>query len=322
MRHYQVTARNSRAWTTIADGFVPMDHDYREEGHWGATLTVQESVDHRLLHWDQRGTRTSHRTGFHIQRVPGDDFYWIVFPQQGGYTVRYRDQEVGVGPGGGVVTTVDEVCSIHIPQSKAYAFQVPRTEIDSRIGSLADRARVLTLDSGLGRITHGLIRSTHAEAGALTGREFDAVCGRIAELLCMLAQGDTTPQRSHHGRVVDQVRRYVRANLGYRDVRLPAVAEALGWSPRQVRTLLQRSGTTFRDIRREEALRAARSSLEDPAFLSVPVHQLASRVGLTPAWFSTAFKEAFGETPREFRQRRHRELYSISARDPDRAGPR
>ncbi len=310
-----MTARNSRAWTTIADSFVPMDHDYREEGHWSATMTVQESTDYRLLHWDQRGVRTSRRTGFHIRRVPGDDFYWIVFPEHGRYLVRYRDEEAGVGPGGGVVTTVDEVCSIHIPQSKAYAFQIPRTDIDHRIGSLADRARVLALDSGLGRITRNLIRDTHAEAAALSGREFEVVCGRITELLCMLAVGDPTPQRSHHDEVVAQVRRYVRANLGYRDVRLPVVAEALGWSPRQIRALLQQSGTTFRDVRRAEALRAARTALEDPALWAVPVHELAARVGLTPAWLSTAFKEAFGESPREFRHRRRRELTAATA-DP------
>ncbi|WP_432278727.1 helix-turn-helix transcriptional regulator [Nocardia carnea] len=35
---------------------------------------------------------------------------------------------------------------------------------------------------------------------------------------------------------------------------------------------------------------------------------LATRCGFTPAWFSAAFKERFGQTPREFRQLRRAEI--------------
>ncbi len=87
-------------------------------------------------------------------------------------------------------------------------------------------------------------------------------------------------------------------------MRLPAVAHALGWSPRQLRSVLQQAGTTYRDVRRDEALRAARDLLEDPAREDDPIGALAVRAGFTPAWFSAAFKARFGETPRAFRRRR------------------
>lgn len=161
----------------------------------------------------------------------------------------------------------------------------------------------IDLNSGLGRITQAMIRSTHTEQANLSDHEFNAVCDRIAELLSMISLGETHPQRAQHAQVVAQIRQYVRANVGRNDVRLPAVAHALGWSPRQLRSVLQQTGTTYRDVRREEALRAARDLLEDPS-QSDPIRELAIRAGFTPAWFSAAFKARFGETPREFRRRR------------------
>jgi AraC-like DNA-binding protein len=313
---YSVTARSSASWTTIADSLMPMDHDYHEPDRWSATMSVQESTGYRLLRWDQRGSRTSRRTRPHIRRVAGDDFYWVVLPEQGTYTVRYRDGSVtGAGPGQGAVTVLDTVCHLHIPRSSAYAFQVPRDEIEDRAGSFGTHTTELDMSSGLGRITRTLIRSTHAEQAGLSAGEFDAVCRRIGELLCMLSVGEVSPQRGQHGEVTEQVRRYVRTHIGHRDVRLPAVAAALGWSPRQVRTILHRSGITFRDLRREEALRAACSFLGDPAYSEVPIGDLAARCGFNASWFSTAFKDATGETPREYRQRRRSELAARAVGD-------
>lgn len=314
MEFYSVSARSSAAWTTIADSLMPMDHDYHGTDRWSATMSVQESSGYRLLRWDQHGARTSTRTRPHIRRNAGDDFYWIVLPERGAYTVRYQNGTVtGAGPGRGAVTVLDTVCTLQIPRSSAYAFQVPRTEIDG----LTDRCATaeLNMSSGLGRITRSLIRSTHFEGEALAEREFDAVCKRIGELLCMLAVGEVSPQQNRHREVTEQVRRYVRTNIGHRDVRLPAVAAALGWSPRQVRTILHRSGINFRDLRRTEALHAACAFLENPAYATVPIGDLAARCGFNASWFSTAFKAAMGETPREFRLRRLSELAAVAAGD-------
>ncbi|WP_327115652.1 AraC family transcriptional regulator [Nocardia sp. NBC_01730] len=308
MKCYEVTASDAKSWTTVANGFVPMDYEYVDPDRWHSGLTVQESTVYRLLRWEQRGTCTSFRTRTNIRHVPCDDFYWVVLPQRGLYSVRYRDEVTWTHPGHVALTALDDVLQQYIPELSAYAFQVPRTEIDHRAGSSGPGARVLDLGSGLGRITQAMIRNVHTERSDLSDREFNAVCDRIAELLSLLSLGDTQPQRAHHAQIAEQIRRYVRAHVGHGDVRLPAVAHALGWSPRQLRTVLQQSGTTFRDVRRDEALRAARDLLEDPAREAVPIRDLAIRSGFTPAWFSAAFKARFGETPRDFRRRRLADL--------------
>ncbi|MGK8524095.1 AraC family transcriptional regulator [Nocardia asteroides] len=299
-----MTASDANSWTMIANSFVPMDYRYGDPDRWYSGLTVQESAAYRLLRWEQRGISTSYRTRTNIRHGPCDDFYWVVVPEQGVYSVRYREEEARARPGQAAVTILDDLCQIHIPLLSAYAFQVPRSELDHRAGPFAERGTTIDLNSGLGRITREMMRSTHAEQENLSDREFNAVCDRIAELLSMLSLGDDRPQREHHARIAAQIRQYVRANVGRGDVRLPAVAHALGWSPRQLRSVLQQLGTTYRDLRRDEALRAARELLEDPAREEVSIGELATRAGFTPAWFSAAFKARFGETPRDFRRRR------------------
>lgn len=308
MKCYGVTASDSKSWTTIANSFVPMDYEYGDPERWYSGLTVQESAVYRLLRWEQRGSCTSYRTRTNIRHQPCDDFYWVVVPERGVYSVRYRDVETQAHSGQAAVTALDDLCQQHIPLLSAYAFQVPRAELDHRAGPVAGRGMTIELNSGLGRVAQAMMRSTHAEQANLSDREFNAVCDRIAELLCLIAVGDTNPQRAHHAQIAAQVRQYVRANVGRGDLRLPAVAHALGWSPRQLRSVLQQTGTTYRDVRRDEALRAARDLLEDPAREEVPIQELAVRAGFTPAWFSSAFKARFGETPRDFRRRRLAEL--------------
>ncbi|WP_280458089.1 helix-turn-helix transcriptional regulator [Nocardia carnea] len=302
MRWSSVPACGPESFAGLADGFVPMAHQFGDEPEWRAGLTTQESATYTLLRWDQRGRRRCHRTAAHIRAEPGDDFYWVVIPDRGPFGIRFRDDITRVTPGHATVTGLELPCHLDIPDSAAYALQVPRTEFDHNLRPRTHMNLALDLTRGLGRVADTMIRSTHAEQSRLSAHEFTAVCDRITELLCLLAAGDTGPQHTHRAEIAASIRRYLRANIGRGDVRLPAVAHALGWSERQVRTVLRESGTTFRDLRREEALRVARETLADP-HTTMSIAELATRCGFTPAWFSAAFKERFGRTPREFRQR-------------------
>jgi AraC-like DNA-binding protein len=306
MRWYSVGECGPEAFSALADGFVPMAHEFGESERWSAGLTTQESSVYTLLRWDQRGIRRCHRTRRHIRSIPGDDFYWVVMPDRGRFAMRFDDDTTDIGPGSAVVAGLEKPCRLQMPDSAAYGFQVPRTEFEQRVRPRAHMNVVLDMSRGLGRVANDMIRGLHAEQSRLSEREFNAVCDRVTELLCMMAVGETRPQRDHHAEVAESVRRYLREHIGRADVRLPAVAHALGWSPRQLRTVLNESGTTFRDVRREEALRVARELLEDP-YAGMSMAELATRCGFTPAWFSAAFKERFGLTPRDYRRHRRTE---------------
>ncbi|SDM61561.1 AraC-binding-like domain-containing protein [Allokutzneria albata] len=301
MHYLDFTIDSSEAWSELADSFVPMRHRYRAPETWYAALTAQETAAYALVHWDQRGDRISHRTPSLVRRSPGDEHYWIMVPRFGSYSAWRGDEQRRATPGSALINRFDEISRIRIPESRSYAFRVPRAEFDHRLAPAAPVHTQLDMTTGLGRVTANLITSVHDQADALADREFNALCDRIGELLCMLALGDMGPQRSQRTEAAAAIRRYVRDRVGRSDLSLPAVARALGWSPRQIRLILHEEGVTFRDLRQEEALRVARDLL---AAGEVPIGEVAARTGFTPTWFSAAFKARFGETPRAFRRNR------------------
>ncbi|WP_280275297.1 helix-turn-helix domain-containing protein [Nocardia wallacei] len=303
MKYYNLAVAGVDDWTEFANSIVPMAHRYREPAGWQVGLTVQETTTYSLLRWDQPGDRLAFRTRSHIRRASAEGFYWVVIPQRGAFAASDEDEDRCITPGQAVVLALDRECKLNIPGSVAYGFQIPRSEFDHRSPVPGTQRPVLGLDSGLGRIAMGMINNLHSERSGLAGRDFNMVCDRITELLCLISAGDSSPQRAHLSEIAETVRRYVRRNIGTTDLRLPAVAQALGWSPRQLRVALHEAGTTYRDVRRDEALRAARSILEDPC-QTMTIGEIAERSGLTCTWLATAFKARYGESPREFRKRR------------------
>ncbi|MEV2219679.1 AraC family transcriptional regulator [Nocardia vinacea] len=303
MRYDELHVTGVDEWTAVANSIVPMDHRYRDRNQWQVTLITQHTTSYNLLRWDQPGDRLAFRTPAHIRRMPAENFYWLVVPERGSFTVADDREITCVAPGQAVLTGLDQALGLGVPSSVAFGFQIPRTEVDHAISPLGARRPVFDLDSGLGRIARNMIRDTHAERSRLTGRDFNAVCDRTTELLCMMAVGDSSPQRAHLAETAEAVRRYVRDNIGVADLRLSAVARALSWSPRQLRTALEQVGTTYREVRQDESLRTARGMLENPS-TTLTIGEIAARSGFTVTWFSAAFKARFGETPREFRKRR------------------
>ncbi|MFC9893275.1 helix-turn-helix domain-containing protein [Nocardia sp. NPDC127579] len=301
MRYSELTVANAAVWTEVTDHFLTAEHRYRDPANWWARITVQESSGYTLLRAQQRGEHLMNRSGSHIRRG-STEHCWIVFPRRGEYVIRQPDRLTRVAPQRGFVLELDRICRVLLPDSTAYALRLPRAQFEQRLPARAAARTVLDMSSGLGRVVQGMLTTTLAGQSNLTTLEFDAVCDRIAELLCLMRVGDVGPQQAHVAETVDAIRAFVRANIGSGDVRLPAVARALGWSPRQLRSVMHQTGLTYRELRRTEALRAARDLLAGADPLSIG--EVAARAGFTSAGFSTAFKSEYGETPRDFRRRR------------------
>ena len=302
VKYDRLIVNHAQEWAELINTFVPMGHRIHHLGEWTSRLTAQQTRTYSLLRWDEPDGRVSFRTPGHVRREPAAGFYWLVLPQQGSFVVGRDNDVIAAPPGHAMLFGADQVCWIR-PGASALALQLPRVEVDHAVAADGPRRTALNLDTGLGRVTQTLIRSVHAERAELDDREFDVACDRISELLCMLAVGDNQPPRAHPDETVEAVRRHVRACIGADDVRLPSVAHALGWSPRQLRTALQRAGTSYRDVRREEALRVGRELLKNSRAQDMTITDIAARTSLTPNWFSAAFKVRYGMSPREFRQR-------------------
>lgn len=307
MQYSELTVDGADTWNTISDNFVPMDHRYRDPLSVRVRLTVQETAAYTLLQTEQYADQLVSRTSSHVRRGP-DSFYWMVLPHQGAFTFQEDDTATPIPPRRALLMRLDQTWQLRMPRSVAYAFRIPREEVDRRLSSAGPPRTVLNMESGLGRVVRSMITETHAEQATLSAREFDAICDRIGELLCMMSMGDMSPQQAHLAETAAAVRRFVRENVGVGDIRLPAVAHMLGWSPRQLQFALQQTGTTYREIRQDAALHAARDMLSQPGPQALSIGEVAARCGFTNTWFSTAFKARYGETPRDFQKRRLTEM--------------
>jgi AraC-like DNA-binding protein len=308
VRYSQLTVANAAEWTELTDHFLRADHRYRDPADWSARIAVQESSGYTLLRSQQRGDHLMNRNRSHIRAGP-TDHCWMVFPRRGEWLIQQQDRLTRVPAHRGFVLELDRACRVLLPGSTAYALLLPRARLERR-SPAPEAGRVLDMTTGLGRVVQSMLVATLAAQSNLNTPEFDAVCDRVAELLCLMLAGDLGPQQVHLAETVDAIRAYVRQNIGAGDVRLPAVARALGWSPRQLSSVLHRTGITYRELRRGEALRIARDLLARPGPESIA--EIAARCGFTNTGFSTAFRTLYGETPRDFRRRHRAERFAVT----------
>ncbi|NUS74388.1 MAG: helix-turn-helix domain-containing protein, partial [Corynebacteriales bacterium] len=288
MRYHDWIVKDTDAWSDLVNSFIPMVQRYEDSSSWRAGLTVQSGNIYRVLRWRQNSGRTAYRTPDQIRKTPSDEHYWLVLPQNGVYAAQHGDELTVAKPGFASIMALDEPCLLRMPPSDVYALALPRAEVDQHVRPTQRLRAVLDLQSGLGRIVQKLLHNLHDEKDQLSDREFNAVCDRLNELVCMLTVGDVTPTRDQLADVAAIVRQHVRQRIGPEQVHLIEVARALNWSPRQLKLALHSTGTTFRRLRQEEALREARDMLQNPLHRHTEISEIAARTGFSPVWFSTA----------------------------------
>lgn len=105
-----------------------------------------------------------------------------------------------------------------------------------------------------------------------------------------------------HLAMVQQIRRFIEANLASADLTPPQIAAAHYISTRHLHSIFREQGTTVSSWIRARRLERCRRDLVDPLYLDQPVAAVASRWGFTDAChFSRVFKATYGQTSSELR---------------------
>jgi AraC-like DNA-binding protein len=189
--------------------------------------------------------------------------------------------------------------------ARALILSIPAHTGDRALWRYSRPAARLNLASGLGRVVAGMVTELAHERATLTDTEFDAVCDRVVDLLTLLSTDDDGPVRAP-GRLEEVealARRHIREHAADPGLDTAQISRALGWSTRQIQLALQHSGTTPRELIRQERLRMARELLLDPVQRHLTIDELAHRTGFPSAGaLSTAFRRYCGLSPRELRQ--------------------
>lgn len=242
------------------------------------------------------------RTEQHV-RQDSNDSYRLLAVGSGSMLFSSADQTARLTRGSAGLMSLDSPFEITSKPTRTWIMTIPRAEIDRQVDPPAPLTMGIDFGKGLGRVVGGMIQQLHEQRAALSAQQFDAVCDRLVELLCMLSIGQDRPDLSDNlSDVAAAIRRYIRDHAHDPTLTSSSVADALGWSRRQVQLAMQRAGTTPRDVIRDERLRLARERLLSPACQHLTISQIALTSGFTSlSSLSTAFRQRYGEAPRDYR---------------------
>lgn len=243
------------------------------------------------------------RTPLQIRRDPDPD-YRFVLPLDGIVVIRQRGQQSGLAPGTGGVVGANLPTEYLVGEANEHiVMSIPQREIEGRLNTSAVVAAEVDLSHGLGRVVSDGLIGLLAERAYIDGRQFDTACDRLLDLLCMAILGDDRADLPDHFADVEAtIRQHVAAHAGDPALTGSTIARELGWSLRQVQLVLQRAGTTPRDLIRDERLRLVRQRLRSPAFDHLSIGAIAQLSGfMSLNSLGVAFRQRYGMSPRDFR---------------------
>lgn len=198
----------------------------------------------------------------------------------------------------------------------AHFFRIPIAELALPGSAIREvSARPLGSDDPVAALTSTYLRElavspglrTLALADSLAQPTIDLVRAALVSSLGDPALGKESLHTTLEMRVLD----YMRSHLADNDLSPGRVAAAHNISVRNLYTVLGRSGVSFGDWVRTQRLEACRRELSLPPTRSRTIASVARQWGFRDAThFSKVFREAFGVTPREWRDLKARQQAS------------
>lgn len=285
----------------VSDYQCALTFEGRERRAFRAHAKRQRTSTYQLVVW--RSEESAYRRSSHHIRCDPDDDYRLMFPARGALRLSTPGVDVAFGTGWAAVAPMSQPFRLGQNASTiAFGLTIPRNEVDRRLDSDHPVITGIDMTTGLGRVIREMISGVFAERHNLTGYQFDAVCDRAVELLCLLQTGDTPSGRPHLAELETVIRRYIHEHADDPALDSHAVARALGWSLRQVQLALQQSGTTPRRLIKEARLTRAMEYLRNPGYRDMTVTELAHRFGFSSVGaFSSSFRERYGRSPSSVR---------------------
>lgn len=192
--------------------------------------------------------------------------------------------------------------------ARAIILHLPRTLVpvpEARLERLF--ARALPARSGIGRVLADHLTSVAREAPALDEPDSQrlglASLDLAAGLLAARADAhDRVPPETRHQVLLARIDVFIQDHLADPQLGPDAIAAHHHISVRLLHQLFRLRGETVSSTIRRRRLERCHRDLTDPRLLTVPVHAIGARWGLTsPGWFSRSFRAAYGMPPGEHR---------------------
>jgi AraC-like DNA-binding protein len=183
--------------------------------------------------------------------------------------------------------------------------RAPRVALDHRlITPVSLRVGRLQAATGVAHILSGLLRATADGLEDLTVDQLRPVELALTEFLAIcLAEGGAAADALGAAAHLQRLCQTIETLLPDPDLSLRRVADEEGVSPRYVQKLFASADETFSHYLRTRRLERCRTDLASPQHARLSISEICFRWGFNgSAHFSRAFRDQYGQSPREFRQ--------------------
>lgn len=255
------------------------------------------------------------RTGAHVAErtgrlaSAGDPHYWLGLQLEGTSTIEQGGNRSELRPGDFALYDSSMPYRREFPgYSETFVAIIPQQLIalPPRALALISALRIGP-ESGLGAIVSPFLTAVAANLQHLNSSQgistvhamIELVTSTFAEKFGVVAPHPST----RHLDQVMTIRHWIMTRLGDPDLDPETIARAHFVSTRQLHVLFREQGTTVGTWIRERRLDMARRDLEAPGD-DTDIRTIAHRWGFTdPAYFTRAFRSAYGVAPRTYRRR-------------------
>jgi AraC-like DNA-binding protein/mannose-6-phosphate isomerase-like protein (cupin superfamily) len=286
-----------------------------------ANVEITPPADGRLFNemtiypWNALRLSSIRSNAITIERSPnepaqnGHDAYFAVLLLSGSYTLEQTGRNVVLQPGDMTLYDATLPHRIFCPASfTKLIVSIPRPLLRERAPSV-EHCTVLRIPGreGIGAIAGDFMRSCARHADALPPRDFSALSEHGAGLLTLAfaslrpAAVTMSPSRSL---LLLRIKDFVERNLRDPGLNTAMVASGVRLSPRYINDIFKDEETSLMRHVWSRRLENCRTDLLSHSRTSQSISDIALRWRFNDfSHFSRAFKQSFGHSPRDYRQR-------------------
>ncbi len=245
------------------------------------------------------------RSAPHIRQDGNDDYHFTLI-NAGQATFDQEGRLTECQPGGLVLLDVGNPITTHFRETiDATCMTIPRKLLEARLGAVSPHLnRFMSADSPVVRIVSAYMSAVIANHAELDETSAGRVHEQILDMVA-LAVSAHEPRGLSTAKATALSRLKAAITAGLADPNFSAQEACFrsGISARYANALLAEEQTSVERLIYRMRLERIRTALSDPAQYSRKVSEIAYAWGFSDSsHFTRRFRDAFGMTPREFRQ--------------------
>lgn len=311
------------SWRVLITGGLPSFQRVENpvEGPFRGTLHRQ-ILDRISTHLIEVSTtrHVIHRTAEHIRFTP-EPLYVVNFQIAGTSTFTQAGSSAVLEPGDYAVSSSQVSFDWEFPGDfTVFMLRFPQAFIDAPAQSfLPMLGRAVRPGDGFGAHLSPFVASVARDPDLLRGPVGRRVAQNLVDLFTtsfLDVLDHTLGDEASGTPVFQRVTAYIAEHLADADLGASSIAAANFVSTRYLQGIFKDHGTTISAWIRERRLAGVRRELGDPVLAERPIGELAERWGFPDqAHFSRVFRQAFGESPKQWRTRSTHDDSALRDRD-------